>query len=651
MIKILELGYEFPSTHEPLVSILDEVLIKTASSDIQHFWNTFERKKDKGYLHVIALSAGEFYGCNNNGDWFKESDLKQYHPSFVTDGNIFMFHQNKDPRLSLGKPIYSTYNDGMHRVELVLEFAKTDPKAKILMEKIKTGEQIFVSMGVRVSHDVCSICNNSSKVRSSYCNHLKFNMKKILPDGKQVYALNPGPLKFFDISIVNRPADRAAFELQKEAGDKEQEVISSAELGERYESTQAKLASLKKLSDMIKFIDGDIVNIDDMDEKDKNAYSILKALKNQNVRHIEYPTMDFESMDELDASPGAMIRIFINSGAPPSLGELAYISGKHSMGDSFKEDMIPKVLSLLQPAIAMLQNKPDSVEDILSDVLGNYKGELDNDASARRLTELTSPTIQKRILVIKQACESGQLEKIANEMMGRQDTMKFKQNTNNDIISLAKSIVRRNADNSIPMLTTHKVKDSNGNEYITNSGNILTSRIGDGMGVVIPKMLGLSVITAGLLTMMSDATLLQKVLTGAGSLAVGKWLGGIGTEKYRIQTEQSMEIPNNTVFSRVHTPLTKMGVDHSAELKGLWKNNKAAVVGLTIPTVLGLDYLYNKHVKYRNDPYLEENLSPAGRLAHRAGRVVVDNPISTMAGGGIGATILSEMLKNKFKRN
>ena len=42
-------------------------------------------------------------------------------------------------------------------------------------------------------------------------------MCEILPNGIMVYAENPGPLRFIDISLVIKPADRTAYVLKKVA--------------------------------------------------------------------------------------------------------------------------------------------------------------------------------------------------------------------------------------------------------------------------------------------------------------------------------------------------------------------------------------------------------------------------------------------------
>ena len=66
----------------------------------------------------------------------------------------------------------------------------------------------------KIPFDECSICHKKSPKISDYCDHLKYQMGKILPDGKKVYAINGNydytkhekPLNFFDISLRDKPA-------------------------------------------------------------------------------------------------------------------------------------------------------------------------------------------------------------------------------------------------------------------------------------------------------------------------------------------------------------------------------------------------------------------------------------------------------------
>ena len=225
---------------------------KTAdvNSDIANFVSNLEPQEKKIYILVNALSSGEYFGANRNGDYFPEKSLTEHHPSFVSNGHVYKHHINKDPKKALGKILASAYNNEMKRVELVLEL---DPSIDDgFIRDIQSGKYPSVSMGTKVPHDECSICGNKAKTLSAYCGHLKNEMGQVYPDGRKVYAVNETP-KFFDISFVRIPADSTAGMMRKVASH-EPVAALSAELGEEY----LKQAEEVKESEISKEIKGDI---------------------------------------------------------------------------------------------------------------------------------------------------------------------------------------------------------------------------------------------------------------------------------------------------------------------------------------------------------------------------------------------------------
>jgi len=215
-------------------------IVKTASERPEIF-NDIKIKKNHAYLYVIAMGAGDFYGENKNGDFFWEKDLKQYYTKFLTSG-VFVQHDNKDPSKSIGKVLKAIYNDEMHRVELLIEIKKE--LAPDIYYSIENGERIAVSMGTKVTEEHCSYCGHVTKDSlANRCEHLKYMMHQIMPNGVRVFAINHPPLNFFDISIVRRPADTQGYALfQKVASD------NSERLRPRKKAL-SKIAELKKRID------------------------------------------------------------------------------------------------------------------------------------------------------------------------------------------------------------------------------------------------------------------------------------------------------------------------------------------------------------------------------------------------------------------
>lgn len=212
--KKFSLGSVVEETGEARIKLANFDELREQGSDIASFISTFKPDPGYVYLHVIAMGAGEYYGCNINGDYFPEKDLIERHHTFVTNAKVFKEHDNKPMSPSYGHVVFSWYNPKMHRVELILAIDKV--KGKEFIDRQARGEQLEVSMGCRVREDVCSICGNKARKRSDYCEHILRDKRKIYPDGRQPYMINYNPT-FFDISVVRRRADKIAYVLEKVA--------------------------------------------------------------------------------------------------------------------------------------------------------------------------------------------------------------------------------------------------------------------------------------------------------------------------------------------------------------------------------------------------------------------------------------------------
>ncbi len=222
--------------------------IKTAeySPELQNRINTLEKRAGFSYVLVNAMGSGEYWGANRNGDYFPDSALQQYHPTFEKMAHAFKHHVNKDPELGFGVVKIAVFNPIMHRVELVLELA--NDRAEDILRRIEAGEYPAVSMGVKVPYDTCSICGHQSKATKDYCDHLKYQMNLVLPDGRKVSAINDYDLKFFDISFVRIPADRTAGSIKKIASV-ESVVPAAIETEEYLKAANIKESAINKLID------------------------------------------------------------------------------------------------------------------------------------------------------------------------------------------------------------------------------------------------------------------------------------------------------------------------------------------------------------------------------------------------------------------
>jgi len=267
-----------------------------AAQEVIDFSKKISKQPDKFYLHINAMGAGEYYGSNRNGDYFPEDNLIQWHKTFETSpAHVFRHHVNKDPAKAIGKVIYSYYNPRMHRVELIAEVDRSLGAPELAA--IEDGNFPVTSMACHTPYDVCSVCNNKAHSRAEYCSHLSTQLNKVLPDGRKVMAINAGPLKFFDISIVIRPADITSAVLTKVANQIE-DVVGSAEAAEMEGVSYGidkKASILKeaidKAADLIKMTDGDAVDASDnlndilsqVGDPDSDILEVLKQFPLQDI--------------------------------------------------------------------------------------------------------------------------------------------------------------------------------------------------------------------------------------------------------------------------------------------------------------------------------------------------------------------------------
>lgn len=265
--KILTYEGHFEATDEPRLQIVDRrdlhMFGKYASEDVRGFMSKVEPVPGKTTLLVLAMSAGEHYGPNRNGDGFSErpvqrdgawlvrpgQELPKHYQTFE-NGHVFRHHINKDPAKAIGEILKAFYNEIMHRVELLIQV--DNKKGGHMVSQVEDGQFPGVSMGCRIPFDVCSVCGNKAPTRAEYCQHVngldpRYGMNRLLEDGQRCFVWNPDPF-FFDLSEVFRPADRIGYTLQKVAYTQPYEVKLSVDLGSRADELGQKAATLDKVS-------------------------------------------------------------------------------------------------------------------------------------------------------------------------------------------------------------------------------------------------------------------------------------------------------------------------------------------------------------------------------------------------------------------
>jgi hypothetical protein len=220
-------------------------------------------KKNPRYqvLIISPMGASEFWGQNSNGDIFEYDQLNPkgtsaYGYKTFERANLCRHHVNKDPHRFYGRIPLSCWNERMKRIEVI---AVNDLElferlgAMPLWNDIDAGRLPPVSMGTRVAFDECSYCGHRSKKLSEYCDHLRFRMGEVLPNGVVIGARNIRPV-FFDLSYVHVPAAKESGVLAKVARDlstaymlqrppETYEYLNSSELEEKRASIEKRVTT------------------------------------------------------------------------------------------------------------------------------------------------------------------------------------------------------------------------------------------------------------------------------------------------------------------------------------------------------------------------------------------------------------------------
>lgn len=375
--------------------------VKTASeSPALDFIRSIEPQKGKTIVLVVGLGDHETYGPNRNGDGFPSEpvpgkinadDVLTKHYQSYDNAHVFEHHVNNDPAKAIGKVIKAFWNPHMRRVEVLESF--DHDKAPHMLEKIMAGEHPAKSMGCKIPYDVCTCCGNRAATRKDYCDHLKYEMGKIYPDGTQAAALNPKP-KFFDSSWVIRPADRTGLMLKKVARESAYEIrTASYDLGEMAENLRAKAAALGKAAVMEKIVSGGSVEASSTGT-DKGTVTLIKKYNEtsagDDAASMPAPTKAMKVI--IEYSPEDAVGTTDAMGMPMGLKDLLkYFMGRMGAGepDPVTEDCACKHAGVIAELFA---NYPRFYDDVMKTAgLANLRV---NPELARKLAAATPGTFQ-----------------------------------------------------------------------------------------------------------------------------------------------------------------------------------------------------------------------------------------------------------------
>lgn len=346
--------------------------VKTANEALDYIKNV-KPIHDKTVILVLAMTAGEYYGPNRNGDAWPEKPLvvgpakitedevlPKHYKTFETNANVFKHHINKDPTKNIGDVLKAFYNWPMHRVELLL--ALDNRKSEDIVERIENGENVAVSMGCKVRRDVCSICGNAAPSRKHYCKHAKYQLGEYLPNGKRVFVWNPSP-RFFDISIVRRPADKLGY-MMKKVAESVPEVRSSALLGEYVDTMSRKVANLRKLSLIDKVLKGEAVAAKD----DSGEVSTVKDFGDRIAKPVAKtmsPIEDHILRGLLHYRPAEVLSTLSSMGIFLTTPEfIKFFTWKMDPSVDIPLDALNRIVAAQGAIFDFLSENPDVLDDI-----------------------------------------------------------------------------------------------------------------------------------------------------------------------------------------------------------------------------------------------------------------------------------------------
>lgn len=385
--------------------------VKTASEALDYIKNV-KPMPNKTIILVLAMTAGEFYGFNRNGDGWPERPMRicktiigpdevlpKHYKSFESNANVFRHHINKDPDKRIGEVLKAFYNWPMHRVELLL--ALDNHQAEDVVQEIESGKFPAVSMGCKVKYDVCNICGNCAPSRKDYCDHAKYQLGETLPNGKPIGVWNPSP-KFFDISMVRRPADRLGF-MMKKVAEPVPELRSGAELGEYIAEASRKVANLRKLSLIQKILNGSITaaKTDDGTIHEIKQFNDLVATP----AAANMPPLDDTTIRQLIAyRPAEVLSTLTSMGILLTTPEfIKYFVWKLAPDTDIPEEYLDRAVAAQHRVFAALAENPELLDSIEATGCLNLSPKNVNEVLAKKMSAWIEKRSQQRDWLVKRA--------------------------------------------------------------------------------------------------------------------------------------------------------------------------------------------------------------------------------------------------------
>lgn len=360
--------------------------------------NELRPQKGRTVIHVLAVGDEENYGPNRNADGFSGEDNRTAHTSFKDHGHVYRNHQSDDPLKAVGDVIATAHNELMHRVELMLSL--DDNKCRREVQAVNEGRDVPVSMGSLQKYDVCSYCGHKAPTAPDHCEHIKNQLGLVAANGQKIYMKNPNP-RYFDISLVFKPADRIAYTLRKVA---EAGIIGGHVLAEQAGLTNwasPKYAVKRTLATLIKQVPAHIRGAGPGRLQSETVAELKKQAQLQGIDHLlaflsangwllgphdlgAVSGLPAEEMDDAAAAFGQLDQVGdeqIDSFEGPSYWDSLPLSGSAtkdlheqcSMTDGPAQGRIIKLTIIKQAATKTSRSADPVMREGLGRLYGHYK--------------------------------------------------------------------------------------------------------------------------------------------------------------------------------------------------------------------------------------------------------------------------------------
>jgi len=174
------------------------------------------------YIYIVAraVSAGEYHGPNDNGDFFEWEELLKRYRTFI-GAAVNLDHKNNKKEYAVGMIVDALPNEDGKWIEIVMaiDVEKAEQIHPGIIDDITNGVVTDVSMGCLVDESICSVCleevdgdiSRLSKGRGialdpeDFCDHVREDSPIFCKGGEYhgipCFEINRG-VTFFEESII-----------------------------------------------------------------------------------------------------------------------------------------------------------------------------------------------------------------------------------------------------------------------------------------------------------------------------------------------------------------------------------------------------------------------------------------------------------------